>query len=124
MEQFNVEKYIENPSRKVVTREGRNVRIKGYDAKGSYPVIGLLDYGVSERPALFNENGRYWGEADSSLDLYFAPEKHEGWINLYRADTNVQITTYMPYDSKEKAIEESKKLEDSYIATIKIEWEE
>ena len=123
MEQFNLEKYIENPSRKVVTREGRNVRIKGYDAKGSYPVIGLLDYGVSERPALFNENGRHWGEADSSLDLYFAPEKHEGWINLYRVDKNVQITTYMPYDSKEKAIEQSKGL-DNYIKTIKIEWEE
>ena len=123
MEQFNLEKYIENPSRKVVTREGRNVRIKGYDAKGSYPVIGLLDYGVSERPALFNENGRYWGEADSSLDLYFAPEKHEGWINLYRIDKNIQITTYMPYDSKEKAIEQSKGL-DNYIKTIKIEWEE
>ena len=106
-----------------MTREGRNVRIKGYDAKGSYPVIGLLDYGVSERPALFNENGRYWGEADSSLDLYFAPEKHEGWINLYRVDKNVQITTYMPYDSKEKAIEQSKGL-DNYIKTIKIEWEE
>ena len=132
MEQFNLEKYIENPSRKVVTREGRNVRIKGYDAKGSYPVIGLLDYGVSERPALFNENGRYWGETDSSLDLYFAPEKHEGWMNMYHF-TDSSRHEYGPiftareeeciYASKEEAEKEGKRYMD-YAKTVKIEWEE
>ena len=119
MEQFNLEKYIENPSRKVVTREGRNVRIKGYDAKGSYPVIGLLDYGVSERPALFNENGRYWGETDSSLDLYFAPEKHEGWINMYENNYVGSEVFDTPYSAEEYGTRQT-----NYVTTIKIEWEE
>ena len=118
MKQFSLDEYLKNPSRKVVTREGRNVRIKGYDAKGSYPVIGLLDYGVSERPALFNENGRYWGEADSSLDLFFAPEKHEGWINLYSGRLHGSV-----FNTEEEA-KSAVLVEDSYIATVKIEWEE
>ena len=24
---------------------------------------------------------------DSRLDLFFAPEKHEGWVNLYKGNT-------------------------------------
>ena len=122
MKQFNLDEYLKNPSRKVVTRESRNVRIKGYDAKGSYPVIGLLDYGVSERPALFTENGKYWGETDSSLDLYFAPEKHEGWANIYLCDGEYSLDDVI-YSSRIDAEESGKKFED-YLTTIQIEWEE
>ena len=40
MTQFNLEEYIKNPSRKVVTREGRNVnRILCTDMKGDYQIV-------------------------------------------------------------------------------------
>ena len=44
MKQFNLEEYLANPSRKVITRDGRNVRIICTDAKGKhvYSVIALI----------------------------------------------------------------------------------
>ena len=47
MEQFNLEKYLKNPYRKVVTRGGRAVRIVCTDRKFEflnvqYPVMALI----------------------------------------------------------------------------------
>jgi hypothetical protein len=42
MKQFNLEEYLANPSRKVVTREGRSARIICTDAKEGYPVVALI----------------------------------------------------------------------------------
>ena len=39
MEQFSLEKYLENPSRKVVTRDGREVDIY-YSSTSKTPLIG------------------------------------------------------------------------------------
>ena len=41
MRQFNLDEYIKKPSLKVVTREGRQVRIVCTDANGDYPVVAL-----------------------------------------------------------------------------------
>lgn len=42
MEQFSLEKYLANPSRKVVTRDGKNVRILCTDRKLDFKeVVGL-----------------------------------------------------------------------------------
>ena len=43
MKHFNLEEYIQNPSRKVVTRDGRNARIICTDAKALYPIIALVE---------------------------------------------------------------------------------
>lgn len=43
MKQFNLEEYLKNPSRKVVTRDGRNARIICTDAKGKYPIVALME---------------------------------------------------------------------------------
>ena len=117
MEQFNLEKYLENPNRKVVTRDGRKVRIICTDAKGNCPVVGLVDYENYEVALNVTKNGKI----DGVLDLFFAPEKHEGWINLLKI--NSTIITGKVYNTKEEA--ESAVLGSSiYISTIKIEWEE
>ena len=51
MRQFNLEEYLVNPSKKVVTRDGRSARIICTDAKGKFPIIALVekDNGQTEK---------------------------------------------------------------------------
>ena len=124
MEQFNLEKYLANPSRKVVTRDGREARIICTDMKSTtYPVVALIENGSGyEQLITFSKNGEYAVNESSRSDLFFAPETHEGWINVYR---NNDGHTYAGavYDSKEDA-EKRKTIDENYVTTIKIEWEE
>ncbi len=61
--------------------------------------------------------------SDSCLDLFFAPEKKEGWLNLYKdGDGRVAIGTVYPIESEEKAKMASE--DKDYVATCKITWEE
>ena len=123
MKQFNLDEYIANPSRKVVTRDGRSVRIKCTDAKGRHPVIGLVDRGDYEAPKSFTKDGRLWDNTENNPnDLFFAAEKHEGWITLYR-DKNMNLYMSNPFKSEETAINFGR-IQDTFIKTFKIEWEE
>ena len=123
MKQFNLDEYLANPSRKVVTRDGRNVRIKCTDAKGGHPVIGLVDRGDYEAPKSFTKDGRLWDNTENnSNDLFFSSEKHEGWITLFR-DKNMNLYMSNPFKSEETAINFGR-IQDTFIKTFKIEWEE
>ena len=57
---------------------------------------------------------------DSRLDLFFAPEKHTAWTNIYKSEDGVYANSGL-FESKEEALENSYSLK---IATCKIEWEE
>ena len=85
MKPFNLEEYLKNPSRKVVTRDGQNVKIHCTNYIGAQHIIAQVegkDYSSS-----FYEDGRYANDRDESyLDLFFASEKKEGWINLYKSE--------------------------------------
>lgn len=48
MKPFNLEKYLANPNKKLVTRDGRNARIVCTDAKGTYPILALVEYDNDE----------------------------------------------------------------------------
>ena len=123
MKQFNLAEYLKNPSRKVVTRDNRNVRIICTDAKGNRPVIGLVDYKDYEGSYGYTKNGRIRDDDyDGNLDIFFAPEKHEGWINLYRGVLDVTYAGCV-YTSEKEAKE---RIDDPqrYVTTVKIEWEE
>lgn len=127
MEQFNLGKYLANPKRKVVTRDGRNVRIICTDRQGGdRPILALCTMSnESENLYSYLPNGRMYlnADADSCLDLFFAPEKHEDWVNLYDLPEGPYFGRV--YSSKEVAEAMSKKCGlHPYIATIKIEWEE
>ena len=124
MKQFNLEEYLKNPSKKVVTRDGRNVRILCTDAKGDYPIVALIATldGSIEFVCKFKKDGHFLDNDDnnSNLDLFFVPEKHERWVNLYKEDDNI----YASMDTF-KTKEEAEALScSSCIATVKVEWEE
>ncbi len=77
MEQFNLEKYLANPSRKVVTRDGYSIRILCTDKKSSLPIVALItDKNGEEFVGNYNSFGKY-NDSDyaCSFDLFFAPEK-------------------------------------------------
>ena len=126
MKQFNLKEYLANPSRKVVTRDGRNVKIISTDMNcKNYPIVALVqicDKYYTEKVNTYTEDGELDIERPYSDDLFFAPEKHEGWINVYR---NNDSHTYAGavYDSKEDA-EKRKIIDENYVTTIKIEWEQ
>lgn len=122
MEQFSLEKYLENPNRKVVTRDGRSVKIICTNAKGNFPIIALVEtYNGNETVLRLKENGRFYNDTENSRDLFFAPIKKEGWVNMYKTRSgSVQIGKI--YSSKEEA--EMGRKDSNYISTAKIEWEE
>ena len=126
MEQFSLEKYLANPSRKVVTRDGKNVRILCTDRKlDSKEVVGLtMNNDGTESLLSWSKQGKSLSLNDSSFDLFFASEKHEGWVNVYKW-TNKDCAYYIGsiYNSKAEA-ENKRDTSDNYVTTIKIEWEE
>lgn len=122
MKEFNLEEFKKNPSQKVVTRDGREVRIICTDAKGDEPIIALVYNNISEEKNVYtyNRDGYFYKDKDSCLDLFFAPIKREGWVNVYKGV--IEYVGKRIYQSKEEAIKN--KVSDNYITTIKIEWEE
>ena len=125
MKPFNLDEYLKNPSRKVVTRDGRAVKIHCtnhiIDAY-SGAVIAKIEGDTYSNS--FREDGRYDDYEETNNDFFFAPEKHEGWINLLK-DLNGDNFVGSPiiYETKEKAEKDGKE-SNNYISTAKIEWEE
>lgn len=122
MRQFNLEEYLKNPSQKVITRDGRAVRIVCTNFKGTQPIIALIEKGEKEDIHLFYKDGRWSNTNENCLDLFVAPTKREGWVNIYKRMTKCSYVEESIYYSKEIAIKN--KFGDSYITTTKIEWEE
>ena len=128
MKQFDLKEYLKDPNKKVVTRDGRNVRIICTDQKGTeYSVVALCTMSNgSENLETYFPNGKIYLSSDSCMDLFFAPEKKEGWVNLY--DLSEGPCLGRVYSSKEVAESMITKcglgLWNPYIATVKIEWEE
>ena len=75
MKPFNLEEYLKNPLRKVVTRDGRNVRIICTNAKGNFPIIALVEtHNDTEVAIRLSEDGHFYNYAEDSSDLFFATE--------------------------------------------------
>ena len=126
MKEFNLNEYLKDPSKKVVTRDGREVRIICTDAKGDEPIIALVynNNRDEENVYTYNRDGSFYGDNYDCLDLFFAPIKKEGWINLFKdKEINYPYIPGIIHDSEEEA-KEAIKGDPDFIATIKIEWEE
>ena len=124
MKQFNLNEYIANPSRKVVTRDGRPVRIVCTDAMSTHPVVALVRKNENtETMWNFTQDGTYVKGEKNGIDLFFAPEKKDGWVSLYR-NVRGNLVFGLPYCTKEEALDELYDDTDTRIDTIKVEWEE
>ena len=121
MESFNLDEYLENPSRKVVTRDGKDVKIHCTNFDGFLPVIAQVEgFCISQA---YHKDGRLFDTKDSPFDLFFSPEKREGWVNIFKRIDGGNYTGTRIFKSKEDA-EKDGKYCDFYAATIKIEWAE
>ena len=124
MKQFNLDEYLKNPNRKVITRDGRDVRIVCTDCKNyEYPIVALVTYKDDEFVVNCTKEGKCHTPNKYKYDLFFTPEKKEGWVNIYLDAENSSYVETCIYKSKEEA-EESGKKWSCYITTVKIEWEE
>lgn len=121
MKQFSIEEYLKNPSKKVVTRDGRIVKIHCTNYDSRQPIIAQIeDHNFSRA---FTEDGRYYiSDIISPYDLFFAPEKHERWVNVYLR-SNEDLDFGNTYSSEEKA-KDNITSHATYVTTVKIEWEE
>lgn len=73
MEQFTLEEYLKNPFRKIITRDGREVKILYTEANHEYSIIALItnEDGI-QFPRAFNKNGEYFHGTSSASDLFFS----------------------------------------------------
>lgn len=125
MKQFNLQEYLVHPERKVVTRDGKKVRIICTDRKGATPIIALVhdandgqEYGYA-----FYSDGKFFRDDNKELDLFFAPEKHERWIIINKWPDGERDTNEIIYDT-ELDIPNKPKVGTHRVATVKVEWEE
>ena len=122
MKQFNLAEYLKNPERKIVTRGGYPATIVSTTFhQENYPVVAEVCFSSYDKKQSysFTANGLFLDSSEDSRDLFFAPEKHEGWVNIYPGPiTGVQI-----YKTEEDA-KHCANVDAKVIATVKIEWEE
>ena len=96
------------------TRDGKKVRMLCTDAKGKYPVVGLIHYPNEDRARTWTKEGKFSFNGERKNDLVNVSEKITKWINIY------PCRMFTSYDSKEKADNVANNW--GRIACIKIEF--
>lgn len=122
MKQFDLEKYLKNPSRKVVTRDRRSVRIICVNRfSDDYPIVALIRNKDKEVIECYTKDGRFLENKIYNCDLFFASEKKEKWVNVYEDSNGRNWLGENLYNTEKAAKADPSK---SRVATVKIEWEE
>lgn len=109
---------------KVVTRDGRDVRIICWDReKSTYPIVALVkdQDGTEEDTETYTLDGVCVEGEKYSIDLFMAPTTVVRWVNLHGGFGG--LYNYRIYDSEQEALKH-KDDHDDYIATAKLSWEE
>ena len=129
MKPFNLKTYLENPTRKIVTRNGHPVRIICFNANvidngNTYPIVALVKKKDNTDDILsFTNNGVYLVGEEDEFDLFFETGKVSGWVNIYTSKMSGEATTGSICKTKEEALSLIDG-RDNYLDTIYIEWEE
>ena len=119
MKQFNLQEYLANPSRQVVTRNGRKVRIICTDFDNpDFPVVGEIN--GYKWPLSFSTNGEAIKGSQQCTDLFFAPTIVKRWGIVYRKAERLFDTR----EEAEKWMEEADEGEKKFCSVCKVEWEE
>ena len=130
MIQFNLEEYLKNPDKKIVTRAGDDVKIIYTNrVGGDSPVVALVLIRGAEYVYTYTADGHFLSTGkDHPNDLFFVSEEHIGWINLYYLPigcnkkspaTKRDIIHFTEHTAKEAAAGNP-----NYITTVKVEWED
>ena len=118
MKQFNLDEYLKDSNKKIITRDGKSVKILCTNLVSDKPVVAQIKgtgYSLS-----YPKDGKCSACQDSIDDLFFASGEHrEGWVNIYRNKTNGESYCGKIYESEDDA-----KSQTDILTTIKIEWEE
>ena len=93
MRPFNLDEYLKDPSRKIVTREGKPARIICTDAKSEkYQVVALVTKkGGQEVLATFDTSGKYRGGYNS---LFFTLKMENTF-----SEKKILLTSSLPLKS-------------------------
>lgn len=132
MKQFDLQEYLKNPDKKIITRDGRSVRIictdREDDLEDEGPIVALVYDGTKgqELSCFYYPDGRYYKEETYYLDLFFAPEpktKKVGWMNVckYGDNQHFSLVGGVIHPTREQALTER---QDYVVDTIQIGWEE
>lgn len=123
MKPFDIE--LAKAGHPVCTRSEKPVRILCFDRKSTdgCSIMALIDEGEFEDFMSFNAQGRFYEDArKDENDLFMAPVKKEGWINIYKDGDWAMMLSNNIYKSKEDALDLHTPV--NYLDTVKIEWEE
>lgn len=91
MKPFNLQEAL--AGKPVVTRDGRKVQdIRHLPSATMYTVVGVVD-GSLENPRTFTHHGAFSAN-DVENDLFMAPQKKKGWINIYQKEGKTESGYY------------------------------
>lgn len=98
MKPFNLEEYLANPERRVVTKAGNKVEIINTNGRKQFPIIGYVD--DSEVPASWHSDGRFRKDCEriDPFDLFFADEESED--EVIRREIQAYFNDKKDYRSK------------------------
>ena len=121
MEPFNIKEFTENPTRKVVTRNGEPVRIQCTNIGLEQGIAGVIQTEDVNIVTSWYKNGKWKIATESGYDLFFAPTGTDiGYINIFNFGNGMEVYGKI-YTSKEEA-KNSAYPDSFYIKTIKIKY--
>ena len=112
----------------ICTRDGRKARIICFDAKDkdNMQIIALIQSksGDTEAVNFYYKDGKQSKIGITGNDLMMLPEKHEGWVNVYREEgnNNERLIEQTIYKTRKDAFDNA--CPKGYVITTKINWEE
>ena len=123
MKPFNLKDHLEHPDWKVVTREGRPVRIVYTELDDSvYPVVAVINNWHAQQ---FTADGRFQAGKKMKYDLFFANEMREGWVIIVKRPFTDSFEPWPEiYATKEAAVRVWEANPGIKCSIVKIEWEE
>ena len=122
MKPFNIKEHLEHPEWKVVTREERPVRILCTDLDDNdYPVAAVVgNFHVDK----YTAEGLFQAGKETKYDLFFASEKHEGWVIISKLPFTDSFEIFPEiFATKEEAVRVWEDNPGIKCSIIKIEWE-
>ena len=122
MKPFNIKEHLEHPEWKVVTREGEPVRILCTDLDDNdYPVAAATKNWHVDK---YTTGGLFNAGRETKYDLFFAPEKHEGWVIISKLPFTDSFEIFPEiFATKEEAVRVWEDNPGIKCSIIKIEWE-